>query len=172
MVEIFKGSSDISTMKRLAFILLITPLFSYSQKIALLDRKMKQPILYTDSVSLEQLRSGYFPVLRKDLDSFTVAIKQFKNLVASDQRSKADSYELKTGFTKFSAQTVRMAYGDRYHIITTTDLGYLSGSMTIASGNDKNKRTIENLENLIKYIQRNVSIMEPIKEIQPRTLKQ
>ncbi len=42
----------------------------FDQKVALLDKKLKQPIIFTDSVTVEQINRGYIPVEVKDLDTF------------------------------------------------------------------------------------------------------
>ncbi len=45
-----------------AYCLLIASMEGFGQKVALLDRKFKQPIIIADTVTVDQVNQGYIPV--------------------------------------------------------------------------------------------------------------
>ncbi|MGE5108180.1 MAG: hypothetical protein ACM3H8_11590, partial [Sphingobacteriales bacterium] len=59
-------------MKILFFMILFSSVSEsvYSQRVALLNLNFKSPILYTDSLTVEQVNSGYFPVEEASIHTF------------------------------------------------------------------------------------------------------
>ena len=80
-------------MKIILIILLILPIVSIGQKYALIDRSLKIPILYTDSVTVEQVKDGFIPVENKSIDTFIANIVYLKEMLEVRQRSKMKSFE-------------------------------------------------------------------------------
>jgi len=63
-------------------------LLANAQKYALLDKDLKLPILYTDSISVQQIKQGYFPIEKEKIDSFLANLNYISNLLNERTRSK------------------------------------------------------------------------------------
>ena len=72
----------------IAFTLLT--LNGFSQKTALLSNDFKKAILYTDSVTLEQIASGYFPISVKDFDTLIGSLSYLKKILKEPGRSNME----------------------------------------------------------------------------------
>ena len=70
-----------------------------AQKVALLSSDFKQPIIYTDSVTVEQISSGYFAVSTNNFDTLYANLKYLKEILEVRQRAKMQSFELRAGTT-------------------------------------------------------------------------
>jgi hypothetical protein len=131
---------------------LFLDLVSYSQKYALIDRDFKKPILFTDSVTISQVNSNYYPIRTIDIDSVLAncnfLISELKNL----QRAKFKSYKIHSGNTIVQVETVSKAYGDSYNIILQTKADIVIAEYLIASNRELNKRAIKNLLAFTNYI--------------------
>ncbi|MGB4845033.1 MAG: hypothetical protein WBP16_11245 [Ferruginibacter sp.] len=154
-------------MKRIIVILFsIYTLPGFSQKIALLSHDFKKPIIYTDSVTVEQISSGYFAVNVNDFDTLVGSLTYLKNLFLKRDRSKMESWEFRAGNTTIKTTRVPFAYGDRYECIANSKFGEVSASynFTVEKSNKKNAQIIEKM---IKYIAENRTIFKGAYEIQP-----
>ena len=145
------------------FFLLLIPALLPAQKIALIDKSLKAPILYTDSVTLEHLDKGFFPVYAKDLDSVGKTLNWFRDLILAKKRSKASGYNITVGRSAFNVQTVHMAYGDRYAIALQTVADPIKATYQITNEDVENKKAVYKLKKIIGYINNNLSILKPVR---------
>ncbi len=156
----------------LLFTFTLISLFSSAQRIALLSSNLKQPIIYTDSVTVEQIKSGYFPVETNKVDSFLANLLYLTNLVDNGKngmRSKIQSFQLKSGKTTFEVYRVPYAYGDRFKITGITNLDYITAKSLIGNDNISNKKTFNKINSIIEYITNNKSFFESkYREITPK----
>lgn len=124
-----------------------------AQKYALLDKAMYSKIRYSDSLTKDDINSGFFPILKTDIDSILPTIKHLQNL-----NKLGISRKLLANTTEFS-QTIKieivstpLAYGDRYDIdiISTTASGTFS--YRISSSVLKNTDNQVRIKNLYNYL--------------------
>jgi hypothetical protein len=67
-------------MKKCLFIAIFLVAYNgYGQKIALLSHDLKTPILYTDSVTMEQISSGRFAFAVNNIDTLVGSPRISKN---------------------------------------------------------------------------------------------
>ena len=97
-----------------------------SQKIALLNTDFKSPIIYTDSVTVQQLSSHLFPVSVNDFDTLYANLKYIDKMLSIRQRSKMKSFELHSGLTIIKIARVPFSNGDRYIIEAATNIGEIN----------------------------------------------
>jgi len=131
---------------------------TYSQKIALIDRDFKKPILFTDSVTISQVSSNYFPVRVSDLDSLIGNLKYVSNQIKTLQRSKLKSYKLRSGQTTIQVIAVPHAYGDSYDILLASSISNVIAEYLLADNRNKNKKAIKNVNYFIEYIKKDKEI--------------
>jgi hypothetical protein len=156
-------------MKYSFLLLLLLPIFSLCQsKYALVDKKLKQPILYTDSVSIEQISKGYFPIENNNIDSLIANLYYLRDMLSKLQRSKMQSFELHSSNTIIKTERQPYAYGDRYKSIFTSINGEIIATMLIVSSEIKNKDNLDRIRKLIAYLKSNQSFFKEPNEINPK----
>ncbi len=144
---------------------------SNAQKFALIDRDYKKPILFTDSVTISQVSSNYFPVRVNDLDSLIANLEYLKTQLNSVQRSKFKSYKLRSGSSIILVTAVKHAYGDAYDILLTTATGYLNAEYLLADNTILNKKSIRNINRFIDFVKKDKElIIKELKEYEPTIL--
>lgn len=149
------------------FILCLITSVTMGQKIALLSKDFKNPIIYTDRVTVEQVSSGYIPIGVKNFDSVYANLKYLKGILSDRSRSKMASFELRAGETVFGFSKIPLAYGDHYNIVITSKFGEVESNFILTKERN-NKRNEERLDNLMNYITENRSLFREAYEIQPR----
>ena len=153
-------------------VLLITTLFittsASAQKIALLNTNFKSPIIYTDSVTVQQTTSGLFPVGINDFDTLYANLDYINKMLSTRQRSKMKSFEFHSGQTIIKISRVPLSNGDRYLIKATTRTGELQSNLNITDISRSNKKNSERIEKIMMYIKTNKSLFKAPYEIQPK----
>ena len=81
-------------MKFILTLLLFLPFTICAQQFALIDKNFKLPILYTDSVTVEQVKQGFFPIENRAVDTLVANIKYLKQILEVRQRAKMQAFEL------------------------------------------------------------------------------
>lgn len=139
-----------------------------SQRYALFDKTLEKPILFTDSVTVQQVTQGYFPIENKSTDTLAANIQYLKKMVSVRQRSKMESFELKSGNITINVKRVPYAYGDRYEAIMYSSAGEVKSQMTLINSEIKNKRTGQKLERMLDYFEKNKSFFKAPGEVEPK----
>jgi hypothetical protein len=148
--------------------LIIAALPCFSQKTALLDKKLKQPIIFTDSVTLEQVKRGYLPIEVKDLDTFYANLGYIETMLSKPQRAKMSSFDLRAGSSAIQVSRIPMAYADRYNVIFTSMINEINAKYVVGDGKKSNKEIAESIKDLKKYLSSNKSLFTRTYEIQPK----
>lgn len=149
-------------------VFILCSLAANGQKIALLDKSFKQPILFTDSLTVQQVKKNYFPIGAKDFDTLYANLTYIEEVLSKRQRAKMESFELRAGFTRMKIERVPMAYGDRYRIIFNTSINEVNSVYTFSNGEDSNKDVVENVKRLKKYMKTDQSLFTAPYEIHPK----
>jgi hypothetical protein len=139
----------------------------FGQKIALLNRDFKQPILYTDSVTVQQL-SLLFPVSSKDFDTLYANLNYIHAMLKIRRRAKMKSFELRSGSTIIRISRVPLAYGDRYLVIAKTNIGEVESQFNLAPADRSNAKNAERIEKLMVYLKTNKDLFKSATEIHPK----
>lgn len=123
------------------------------QKIALLDMKFKSPILYTDSLTIEQATSHYFPLQANVFDTFYTNLKTVKDLLSNKlQRATMKFFELHSGASIIKVSAVDHAYGDSYNVEILFKADDVSTSFALGDGSKLNKANIKQIDKIMAYI--------------------
>jgi hypothetical protein len=142
--------------------------FAVAQKVALISKDYKKPIIYTDSVTVEQVHSGYFPIEVASIDTFFANIKYVKEMLEVRQRSKMESFELRAGLSSLNVKRIPFGYGDRYSVTANNKLNEIEAVMQLVSQNLLNKKSAEKLKELLNYLSRNKSLFKSPYQITPK----
>lgn len=152
----------------LTFFLVIITHLCFCQKIALIDNYGKKPILFTDSISVEQVKSGYFPLQTKNIDTFYSNIEYIIGVLQIRQRAKMESFELRSGQSVIKVSRVPYAYGDRYTAVATNYLNSIIATMPLVNHKNSNKESIRSLEKLLFYLRNNETLFRSPYQITPK----
>lgn len=155
-------------MKKFLFLFLFLPSLTFAQKIALLNDDFKSPIIYTDSVTVQQTVSGLFPVSINDFDTLYANLEYIKNMLSKIQRSKMKSFELHAGQTKIKISRVPYSNGDRYFIVATTITDEITSNLKLVDVNRSNKKNAKRIEEIMDYLKTNKSLFKKPTAIQPK----
>jgi hypothetical protein len=152
----------------LSLVILIISFNVNAQKIALLSKDLKSPILFTDSVTVEQITSGFFHIEVKNIDTFYSSLSFISEMLKKRQRSKMESFSFVSGSTTINIKRVPFAYGDRYQVIASSKVGKIDANkIFIDALKRNNNQSIEDIEKLKKYIASNKDLFKNPNEITP-----
>ncbi|RZM23581.1 MAG: hypothetical protein EOO88_25700 [Pedobacter sp.] len=137
---------------------------AFSQKIALLNKDLKSPILYTDSVTVEQVSSGRFAVSVEDLDTLVASLAYLNGQLQERSRSKMESWQFRSGKTTINISRIPKAYGDQYEIIATSLFDEISSRYNLSTEKN-NKKNAEKIQRVLAYIEKNRTVLREWYEI-------
>jgi len=154
-------------MKRLLVLLLISTTAN-AQKVALLNTDFKSPIIYTDSVTVQQVKSGLFPVGINDFDTLYANLDYVDKMLSKRQRSKMKSFELHAGNTIIIVKRVPFSNGDRYLINAKTNFDEINSNFSLADIGRSNKRNSERIKKVMAYLKTNKSLFTNPYAVHPK----
>jgi hypothetical protein len=146
-------------MKYLLLTLLLAPLFSYSQTLALLDRKLMSPMKLTDSIPLSEVQSGLFPVYLQDLDSVIQTLEVYRKWIDSGKDSLPGPQQKVIGHSSFYTDIYTYGSRDRYRIVFSTANDEYKTSMVLVYKDLSTKQAIQNLSEFIDYLRNNLAVV-------------
>ena len=129
-----------------------------SQKIALIKTDFKSPIVYTDSLTINQLSQNYIPLETNCFDSINSILTYLITFLEEDKRAKMKSFELKSGNTIFKVSTISHAYGDSYDIDILTKIDEISSKFKLADNKNLNKKNSTKLKKFRDYLKSEKSL--------------
>lgn len=154
-------------MKKILTLFLIVPFGLSAQKIALLNTDLKSPIVYTDSVTVEQ--AGHlFPVNTKDFDTLYANLDYLNKMISVRQRSKMKSFELHAGNVVIKTSRVSFSNGDRYIIKAMSFENNIQSVLTISDAAQSNKKNSKRIQNIMDYLKSNKSLFNKPYGIHPK----
>ena len=154
-------------MKKLLIMFLCFPFITYAQKVALLDTKFKDPIIYTDSVTVQQVSTGHIPVKIENFDTLYANLKYLADMLKTRQRAKMQSFELRAGSTIITIQREPHAYGDSYSVVIKSKVDDVSSVYNLADQKN-NAHNANKIEKLMAYLKTNKSLFTNPYEVRPK----
>lgn len=122
-----------------------------AQKYTLLDKRLAQPITYTDRVTQTDKFNGLFPVETKFLPEFLNALEEISQKLAT-HGSMGTARQYQIGCTKFTGLTISLASGDRLDYVITSTCGDVKISMHLSDAKISNANNAFFINTWIKYI--------------------
>lgn len=146
----------------------IFPILSFCQKIALINTSFKQPIIYTDSLTVEQISSGLFPVSAENFDTLYANLDYIHSMLKKLQRSKMKSFELQSGSTTITIQRVPFSNGDRYISVAKTKINELEAKYNLTPVDQSNTKNANRIEKFMDYMKKNKDLFKVPYAIHPK----
>lgn len=127
----------------------------FSQRYAVIDRKLKKPLQLADTITRAQMDKGFFVVEKQSLDSLIGKLQLLRERLGTVAREKYDEIKWNVGTTLLTIRVVKWTFGDRFNVALSTDIG--SGhnqAFYIIDARYTNKDNATYLKKLISYIQK------------------
>jgi hypothetical protein len=144
-------------MSKLSFIICLVLLISINskaqQRYAIIDRKLKQPFRFADTITNEQLNNGYFAVEKQNIDTLVVKLQLLKDRLQRVAREHYDEVKWNIGSTQLTIKVVKWYFADRLNVSISTDTGQgYDHSIYIVDAKISNNDNARYLKRLIDYI--------------------
>lgn len=123
-------------------------------KYLIIDRKLKQPIQLSNTITNEQLNKGFFAIEKQNADSIISKLQYLSSELRKVQRYNLDETKWQIGATALLIKVVKYGFGDRLNVALSTDVG--DGDINkiyIVNAKLTNNDNARYLNRLIKYIQ-------------------
>ena len=144
------------------YFLLLFSLTSFAQKkYTLLERGWHREPLFTDTITKENVKSGYWPVYISELDSLLKFVGTFKKLNKhSLNRTYFNNDDFKTTNITFDIANIRHAYGDMYNIDITSNVENGNYKLRLANEADGIYITQQFIRDFYDYIKKAIKLRD------------
>ena len=134
-----------------AFLFLLTG-FTYSQKYALIDKSMSQPVSYTNTVTLQHSYKKLFAVEREKLPQFISEVEKILTILSDKQKAKPQTLEFYVGKTRFVGLKVPSSTEERLDVVLSTDCDGTKLYMHLSDSKISNANNVFFITTWLKYI--------------------
>jgi hypothetical protein len=155
-------------MRTLLIALIMAPAMASAQKVALIDEQMKLPMLFTDSVSVQQVKARYFAVDVAGIDTFYANLSALDRMLEKEQRAKFESFEFHSGRTAMIIKRHPMAFGDRYDIMIVSNFNGITSEVMLSEAKESNSALQHRIRRMQEYMKKNKDVFRSANDIQPR----
>lgn len=142
--------------KQLLLVLLVLLILTSKaqEKYLIIDRKLKQPLQLSNTITKEQFNKGFFAVEKENADSIISKLQYLSSQLRKVQRYNLDETRWQIGSTALFIKVVKYGFGDRLNVALSTDLGNGNDNkIYIVDAKLTNNDNARYLNKLIKYIQ-------------------
>jgi hypothetical protein len=139
----------------LSFLLFISS-YGYSQKYVLIDKKMTQPVTYTNTVTLEHSYKNLFPVEKDKIDQFIAEVEKIGALLSDKKKTKHESFDFHVGKTRFVGLQIPLSNEERLDVVLTSDCDGTKITMHLSDAKISNASNAFFINTWAKYIKSNV----------------
>ena len=139
----------------LAFIFLATT--GNAQKVALIDRHFKTPLLLADTLSIDAMIMGWFPIYYPDVDSIIEITSYFIKHIDRNNVEPPSVKEQAVGYSKIFYTSTGKNHRYRSTISLCTTHNNISTYIKLTE-NDSNKRCVQKLNDFTDYLKNNMAV--------------
>ena len=126
-----------------------------AQKYVLLDKRIAQPVTYSNKVTSADKFNGLFPVEKKDIKAFIKALEEIaRQLSIHGTIGEVKNYEM--GCVKFTGLKIPLAKGDRLDYVLTSTCDDVKISMHLSDAKMSNENNAYFIHTWLKYIKNGV----------------
>jgi hypothetical protein len=144
------------TLVKTGFIFfMILPLCVAGQNIILLDRNLKEPIQFTDTLTAAHLHQGLFPIHQHDLTTMINTLNDMVRTIGMGKETRNKTYNFTNSY--LALVVFNKAYPIGYRVILNTELGGYKTSIELLQPQSALKATVVQLENVLAYLKHNIA---------------
>ena len=134
----------------IVFILIST--FCSAQKYALVDKQLSLPVIYANTITIQDNYKGYFPIEKNKLNEFIIEVEKIAKLLNDPKKPKPETIHFTVGSTTFHGLRVPLAAEQRMDIVITTDHGVSKTTMHLSDAKLSNSRNAFFINTWLKYL--------------------
>jgi len=123
-----------------------------AQKYALLDKQLSLPVIYANTITIQDSYKGYFPVEKSKLNEFIIEVEKIAKLLGDPKTPKPEKIDFNIGSTAFHGLRVPLAAEERVDIIITTDYGVSKATMHLSDAKLSNSKNAFFINTWLKYL--------------------
>jgi hypothetical protein len=123
-----------------------------AQKYALVDKQLSLPVIYANTITIQDNYKGYFPIEKNKLNEFITEVQKIANLLSDPKKPKPETIDLNVGNTTFYGLKVPLATEERMDIILTTDYGVSKTTMHLSDAKLSNAKNAFFINTWLKYL--------------------
>ena len=135
----------------LIFFILINTICS-AQKYALVDKQLSLPVIYANTVTIQDNYKGYFPVEKNKLNEFIIEVEKIGKLLNDPRKPKPETIDFNVGSTTFHGLRVPLAAEERMDIVISTDYGVSKTTMHLSDAKLSNAKNAHFINTWLKYL--------------------
>lgn len=125
---------------------------SYSQKYVLIDKKMSEPLSYTNTVTVQHSYKNYFAVEKDKIQQFLTELEKISAILTDKKKPKPASLEFNVGKTRFVGLKIPLTAEERLDVVLTTDCDGNKIYMHLSDAKISNANNAFFINTWIKYI--------------------
>lgn len=131
-------------------LVMLLPLVSAGQKIAVIDREYKKPVSYVSSINMGQLAAGLFVIHRENIPAVLEAVRTYRALINDKQAIPEEMKSVIKGSTYFTAS------GDDngYNLVLDTKINKMGSYFVLANKDASRKENLKAVDAFIEYLAR------------------
>ena len=133
-------------------ILLLISGVCYSQKYALLDKNMAQPVTYSNTVTLENSYKNIFPVEKDKIHQFILELQKIAGMLTDKKKSIPETFDFTVGNTRFVGLKIPLASEERLDVVLTSECNGIKINMHLSDAKTFNANNAFFINTWIKYI--------------------
>lgn len=123
-----------------------------AQKYALIDKKMSMPVMYANTLSVQDSYKGYFIVEKSKLLDFITEIENIAKILMDTTNKKPENINVNVGRTNIHGLKIQLATEDRIDVVLTTDYGDAKTTMHLCDAKVSNANNSFFVNTWLKYL--------------------
>ena len=133
-----------------AFVLFGT--YCSAQKYVLVDKKMRLPVTYANTVTTQDNFKGYFAIDKTKISEFITEIEKIAGLLTDPKKKKPETIDLFLGSTTLHGLRIALKTEERMDIVVTTDYGNTKSIMHLCDPKISNASNAYYITIWLKYL--------------------
>jgi hypothetical protein len=126
--------------------------FCFSQKYALLDKQMAQPVTFANTITMQQSFAGFIAVEKEKLSDFVTALDNIAKQLHNAKKVKPEAFKLTVANTTFTAIKIGLKEEDRLDVVLVSNVGAVKSSMHLCDAKISNENNAFFVNTWAKYI--------------------
>lgn len=123
-----------------------------AQKYALLDKEMTQPVIFSNTVTMQQSFAGMFAVEKDKLNDFVLALENIGKQLVNAKKVKPEAFKLSVANTNFTGLKISLKDEDRLDVVVVSTVGPVKSTIHLCDAKISNVNNAFYVNTWAKYI--------------------
>jgi len=118
----------------------------------LVDKKMSLPVIYANTLSIQDNYKGYFLVDKTKINEFITEIEKIEKILNDPKSRKPEKIDFILGSTTFHGLRIPLSIEERLDVVLVTDYGTSKSTMHLSDAKISNASNAFFISTWIKYL--------------------